>query len=115
MAGEESGIDPVASMSVSSLLNPLEFSVRKGKKGSKAKLKHGPISSPSNSSNSSLERVIFSPSKQNPDKKHCPKPILKSRSISSPFGSCNSSINYSHTKSKENGVSEGGREGLQRG
>ncbi|PQQ19003.1 serine/arginine repetitive matrix protein 2 [Prunus yedoensis var. nudiflora] len=123
---EKMGSDPKSvSGSVSSPLNPSEFSVRKGKKGSKAKPKHGSVSSPSNSSNSSPESAIFSPSKQNPDKKRRPKPKSKSRSISSPFGSCNSLMDSpspprksgcfwcspktkkaSHTKSKENGASE---------
>ncbi|KAK9928287.1 hypothetical protein M0R45_025430 [Rubus argutus] len=57
---------------------------------SKPKPKHGSVSSPSNSSNSSPESAIFSPAKRISGKKHRSKAKSKSGSFSSPLGSCNS-------------------------
>ncbi|GLT74911.1 hypothetical protein SLA2020_466760 [Shorea laevis] len=64
-----------------------------GEKGLKGKNKHGSVSTPSNSSDSCLEDVVFSPPKQNPKERDRSgsKRKPKSRSISSPMGSSSNS------------------------
>lgn len=95
---EKTGSSP---KSRSGYLHPSDFSMENrsfsplkenpdGKSGLEAKLKHGSVSSPSNSSNSSLENAAFSASKRNPDEKKRAKLKSKSRSFSSPMGSSNS-------------------------